>query len=139
MAAKNIVAQKSEARLDKFLSELKEVSISRSQAQKLIRDGLISVQGRAKVKASYQVKQGDIISLKLDCDKEGKPILKRDEVMEIKPEPMHLNIVYEDEHLVVINKEPGVMVHPCPGHWNGTLVNGLLHHFKNTLNNRWVR
>ena len=106
-------------RLDVFISENSD--ISRSQITKLIKDGHILVNGK-KVKTGYTTKMGDVLDI--DYVKEG---------MVAKPEKMDLDIVYEDEDLLVVNKANGVVVHPAPGNYSGTLVNGLLYHFKNNL------
>ena len=106
-------------RLDVFVSENSD--ISRSQITKLIKDGHVLVNGK-KVKTGYTTKMGDVIDI--DYVKEE---------MVAKPEEMDLDIVYEDEDLLVVNKANGVVVHPAPGNYSGTLVNGLLYHFKNNL------
>jgi len=90
---------------------------SRSFATSLIRKGVIRVQGAPK-KPGYRVKAGDIISGFIPPP---EPVL-------FKPEPIPIHILYEDDDLIVINKQPGLVVHPAPGHYSGTLVNGLLYH-----------
>ena len=71
------------------------------------------------LKKSGKVKAGDVLEVRLVINDE----------LELEPEPMELAILYEDEHIVVINKPAGLVVHPAPGNWHGTLVNGLVHHF----------
>lgn len=90
---------------------------SRSFSASLIRDGKILVCGTIK-KPGYRVKTGDEI-----CGFIPPP-----EPLLLKPEPLEIDIIYEDEHLAVINKQPGLVVHPAPGRYRGTLVNGLLYH-----------
>ena len=83
----------------------------------LISDEHIRVDGRPK-KPGYRVKSGEQIS----------GIIPPPKPVEFKPEPIPLDILFEDEHIVVVNKPPGLVVHPAPGHFSGTLVNGLLYH-----------
>jgi len=90
---------------------------SRSHAARLIRDGLIRLNTELK-KPGYRVKAGDCV--------EGE--LPPPESVSFDPEPMDLNVLYEDKDIIVINKAPDLVVHPAPGHYTGTLVNGLLHH-----------
>jgi 23S rRNA pseudouridine1911/1915/1917 synthase len=90
---------------------------SRSYAAKLIVEGHILVQGENK-KPGYRVKAGEKISGKVPS-----PIPSL-----FEPEPIEIDILYEDKHLIVINKKAGIVVHPAPGHYSGTLVNALLHH-----------
>lgn len=103
-------------RLDQFLTS-REPYFSRTALQRLINRGHITVSGQI-VKPSHQIKPGDRILLKVP----------RPEPIEIGPEPIPLDIVYEDESLLVLTKPAGLVVHPAPGHWSGTLVNALLHH-----------
>lgn len=103
-------------RLDSYLAEQLE-GISRSYLQKLIGDQLILVNQKA-VKANYKIKTGDQLLVQIP---EAAPI-------DIQPEPMDLDIVYEDSDLLIVNKPVGLVVHPAHGHYSGTLVNGLLAH-----------
>ncbi len=115
---------KSKERLDIFLT--REISeISRSQIQKMIKDGLVAINGKI-VKPNYQIHPGDQIELQLP--KPQKSIHE--------PENIPLDILYEDENLIIINKPAGMVVHPACGNYQGTLVNALLYHSKNlsTLN-----
>jgi 23S rRNA pseudouridine1911/1915/1917 synthase len=103
-------------RLDLFLANTQK-EISRSQVQRLIEQDHVSVNGEP-VPAKYKVKQGDVIYLRVP---DPTP-------MDLSPEPIPLNIVFEDECLVVVDKPAGMVVHPAPGHSTGTLVHALLHH-----------
>jgi len=106
-------------RLDAYLAkELNEVS--RSYVQKLIKENLVYVNDK-NMKSSYLVKEGDFINVKLPKPKK----------LEIIPENIPIDIVYEDEDIVIINKSQDMVVHPAPGNYNGTLVNALLFHIKN--------
>ena len=102
-------------RIDKYLSSKLDDSFSRAKIQKLIDEELILVNDKV-IKSSYKVSNGDVI---LITDKE--------EDMSVKPEKMDIDIVYEDDDVMVINKKSGVVVHPAPGNYSGTLVNGLMY------------
>ena len=108
-------------RIDKFLS-FHNSTLSRSFIQRLIDKGSITVSGKT-VKSSYKLRSGDYIKIEI-------PQL---EPLSVKPEPIPLDIVYEDESVIVINKPAGMVVHPAAGNYSGTLVNALLYHCKNTL------
>lgn len=103
-------------RLDQYLIR-QGLHKSRTHLQRLIRDGDVTVNGRS-VKASAHVRSGDRICVRI-------PAPRR---LDIEPEAIPLEIVYEDSDLLVINKPAGLVVHPAPGHYTGTLVNALLHH-----------
>ncbi|RPH52920.1 MAG: RluA family pseudouridine synthase [Desulfobacteraceae bacterium] len=103
-------------RLDVVVSSLIP-SCSRSIAASLILKGIISVQGNIK-KPGYRVKYGDKISGSIPAPEPVRHL----------PEPLELDILHEDEDIIVINKPPGMVVHPAPGHYSGTLVNALLYH-----------
>ena len=103
-------------RLDIFLTEI-QTDITRSYIKKLIETERVSVNG-APAKAHYKLKEGDRVEVEVPDP----------EPLEVKPEPIPLNIVYEDSSLIVVDKPPGMVVHPAPGHSGGTLVNALLHH-----------
>jgi len=90
---------------------------SRSFSAGLIQKGEILVQGKVK-KHGYRVKTGDNIRVNIPSP----------ELVIAEPEPHNIDILYEDKHIIVINKEPGLVVHPAPGHNKGTLVNRLLYH-----------
>lgn len=107
-------------RIDKYLNE--EFDISRSRIKKLIADEKILVNGKS-VKASYLVKTDDVILVNNEIDKES----------DIVPENIELDIVYEDEYLMVVNKKSGMVVHPGNGNYSGTLVNALMYHSNDNL------
>lgn len=104
-------------RIDKFLAE--KASKSRSSVQQLLKDGQVTVDGEV-VKPNYKCQLGDIVEME-----ERAP-----EVIEIEAEDIPLDIYYEDEDLLVVNKPEGMVVHPSAGHYTGTLVNALLYHCK---------
>ena len=103
-------------RIDRYISDNIE-DLSRSAVTKLIEDGKVTV-GEKPVKKNYKTAEGDRICVMLD---EPKPV-------DILPEEIPLDIVYEDEDLLVVNKPKGMVVHPAPGHESGTLVNALMYH-----------
>lgn len=108
-------------RLDVYLAEQYE-ELSRSYIQKLIKENYVKVNGKLE-KSKYVVKLGDEIEI-------GLP--KVEELL-IEPENIPINIVYEDDDVIVVNKEQGMVVHPAPGNYSGTLVNGLMHHCGSNL------
>ena len=103
-------------RLDAFLCAHLE-TCSRSVASALIRDGVVRVDGVEK-KAGYRVRPGEVVS--------GR--MPEPERIDYLPEPVDFGVLHEDRHLIVVDKPPGLVVHPAPGHRSGTLVNGLLYH-----------
>ena len=107
-------------RIDKFLTD-KIAFATRNKIQQAIDAGAIQVNGES-IKGSYKVKPLDDIRVLF-----GKP--PRD--TEVVPENIPLNIIYEDKHLLVVNKEAGMVVHPAHGNWTGTLVNALVYYFQN--------
>jgi 23S rRNA pseudouridine1911/1915/1917 synthase len=113
-----VTAGESPKRLDHFLAS-REPYYSRSALQRLIEEGHITVDEQV-VKPSRKIKPGDRILL----------VVPRPEPLDIQPEPIPLHILYEDEALLVLNKPAGLVVHPAPGHWTGTMVNALLHHMQ---------
>ena len=115
-------AETSGDRLDKFVSEASSGEITRSAAAKLIEEGGCLVNGSTAQK-NYKLKAGDRVSVEIAEPKE----------VDILPENIPLDIVYEDEHLLVVNKPKGMVVHPAPGHYSGTLVNALMYHCKDSL------
>ncbi|MDZ7897206.1 MAG: RluA family pseudouridine synthase [Arcicella sp.] len=121
------VADKGQAalRIDKFLMT-KIANASRNKIQDGIESGFVMVND-AVVKANYKVKPLDVITVSMD-----EP--PRD--TEIIPQNIPLDIVYEDDELLVVNKPAGMVVHPAHGNWNGTLVNALVYHFQNLPTHR---
>ena len=105
-------------RLDVFLSTQHE-KIRRSRLKKLIVDGLVTVNGVVRP-VGYKIREGDQITLQVPA---SVPL-------DTAAEPIPLNIIFEDEYLLALNKPAGIVVHPAPGHYTGTLVNALLHHCK---------
>jgi len=103
-----------DGRIDKYLAARLN-NASRSEVQRLIADARVTVNGEP-AKASYKVQQGDRIVVFVPAAHEPGPVA----------EPIPLDVVYEDEHLIVVNKPPHMVVHPAPGHAGGTLVNALL-------------
>ena len=103
-------------RLDLVLAELVP-EFSRSYLQQLIGCGGVTVNGVLAMKPSSRVKAGDRGVIELRPTPQSQAF---------KPEPMNLQVVYEDDHLRIINKPAGLVVHPAPGNWSGTLLNGLL-------------
>lgn len=112
-----ITEEMEEERIDKCLSGLID-SLSRSYIQKLFKDEKITVNGQAVLKPSFRVKADDEVKLLLP------PAI----VPDIQPEDIPLSVLFEDQDVIVINKPKGMVVHPAPGHYAGTLVNALLYH-----------
>jgi 23S rRNA pseudouridine1911/1915/1917 synthase len=109
-------------RLDKTLATQCE-TISRARFQSLIASGNVTVNGRTIVEAKHPVKPGDEICTSVPAPEDPEPLA----------ETMDLDIVFEDEHVLVINKPAGLVVHPGPGNWTGTLVNGIIAHCGDSL------
>ena len=108
-------------RIDRFLSGRRE-DLSRSYIQKLIKEGNVKVNG-ASVKSNYKVCAGDQIQVRIP----------EPEVLDVLPEEIPLDILYEDDDILVVNKPKGMVVHPSPGHYSHTLVNAVLYHCKGQL------
>ncbi|MCR5624264.1 MAG: RluA family pseudouridine synthase [Lachnospiraceae bacterium] len=107
---------------DDSVSDDSSVNFSRSYIKKLIDNGNVSVNYK-KVKSGYSLKENDIIDLKINSPR----------VPDILPENINIDIVYEDDDIVIVNKPKGMVVHPAPGHYTGTLVNALMYHCKDSL------
>jgi 23S rRNA pseudouridine1911/1915/1917 synthase len=103
-------------RLDVFVSA-QRADLSRAVAQRWIAGGVITVNGR-RAKAAQKVRPGDVIA----CHAAVRDPLP------VRPEPIALDILHEDAALLVVDKPPGLVMHPAPGHWTGTLLNALVHH-----------
>ena len=115
-----ITSEVSNIRIDSFL--MNQIDISRSKVQKMLKDNKVLVNGKV-VKPSYKVNVGDVIDYELieeECD--------------ILPQNIPLDIVYEDNDVIVVNKPSGMVVHPAPGNYKDTLVNALMYHFKELSN-----
>ena len=102
-------------RLDKVLTG--ELGLSRTTIQSWLKAGLISVNGEV-VKSNYKAQSGDEVTI----------LQKEEETITIQPENIPLDIVFEDDSLIVVNKPSGMVVHPSKGHYSGTLINALLYH-----------
>lgn len=111
-------------RIDLFLfkfSKIHNLGFSRTSIQKLIEEGRITLRETERIKSNYKVKTNDALSIFIEEKKPDRP----------ESEDMPLDIVYSDKDLAVINKPCGLVVHPAPGNYEHTLVNALMHHFKN--------
>ena len=115
------IQENQQMRLDKYLAE-QFPEQTRSYLQKLIKEGQVLVNGKT-VKSGYQLSKGDEVSVTIPEPKE----------LDVEPQKIDLDIVYEDEDVILINKPKGMVVHPAPGHTTDTLVNGLLYHCKDNL------
>ena len=114
-----VPAEDAGKRIDIYLNE--ELDISRSYVKNLIEDQHILVNSNSIKKAGYIVKENDVIEASIP----------EAEVLNVEPEDIPIDIVYEDDDLAVINKPQGMVVHPAPGSYSHTLVNALLFHLKN--------
>ena len=108
-------------RIDRYISEHME-NVSRSYIQKLIKDGMVTANSKP-VKANYKVRYGECIEINLP-----EPV-----ILDIEAQNIPLDIIYEDEDVLLVNKPKDMVVHPSAGHLNGTLVNALLYHCKDSL------
>lgn len=106
-------------RLDVFVSESIE-GYSRSYIKKIIDSGMVKINGNAK-KSNYKLKAGERVEVSIP-----KPVK-----LELKAENIHLDIIYEDDHILIVNKPQNMVVHPAHGNYDGTLVNALLNHCTN--------
>ena len=116
--AQTVSAGEQPKRLDVYLSGHTS-GLSRAAVQRLIDHGAVTVNGKP-AKPSLKIRPGD----KIEWD------IPKPAPLEIEGEPIPLEVLYEDEYLLVLNKPAGIVVHPAPGHWSGTLVNALLHHLQ---------
>ena len=116
-----LTADRSGERIDAALARLAP-ELSRSAAQRLLENGLVRRNGAAAAK-SDRLNAGDILEFEPPAPKE----------ISAQPEDIPLDVVYEDSDVIVINKPKGLVVHPAAGHWDGTLVNALLHHCGDSL------
>lgn len=112
------VEEEKNERLDYFIAKNLE-KVSRSYVKKLIKDDLVLVNG-IPMKSSYNIKQGDLIEINMP----------EPESVKATPEDIPVNIIYEDEDILVVNKPQDMVVHPGAGNYSGTLVNGLLYHIE---------
>ena len=109
-------------RLDAFLGA-KATEISRSRAKALIEEGVVTVDGKVEVSPRAPIKAGSVYIVQMPAPVAAEP----------QAEDIPLDILYEDEHLIILNKAAGMAAHPAPGNETGTLVNALLHHCKGQL------
>ena len=110
------------ARLDAFIGWNTD-ELSRSYAVKLIEKGRVTVNGKAVKSKKAALSEGDTVIIDLP----------EPERLDVKPEDIPLEIVYEDDDVLVVNKPRGMVVHPGPGNWSGTLVNAVMHHCGESL------
>jgi len=117
----NLTALQSGVRLDSLIAETFP-ELSRSAAQKLMENGLVTLNGKA-VKKNHKTSSGETFEI----------TLPEPEITDVVPQNIPLDVVYEDNDVIVINKPRGMVVHPAPGHPDGTLVNALLYHCSDSL------
>jgi len=120
MEIKKIIVDESGKRIDKYISE--KLDLTRSRVQKLIDDGMVTINGNV-AKSSAKVNEGEVLSVEIP---ELKPL-------EIVPEEIPLNILYDDDDVIVIDKPKGMVVHPANGNYTGTLVNVIMSKFGDNL------
>jgi 23S rRNA pseudouridine1911/1915/1917 synthase len=119
-----VLPEHAHMRLDLFIlkfSKDNHLGLSRTFIQKMIQDGKVKLQGSVSLKSHYKVRPNDELKVIIE---ERKPNI-------LEAENIPLEIVYEDDDLAIINKQPGLVVHPAPGNFEHTIVNALLHHIKN--------
>ena len=104
------------ARIDSYLAQ-RLPEFSRTAIRQAISQGKVKVDGRP-IKGAFRLRAGHCVAVEPIQKKLGGP----------QPEAIELNILYEDEHLIIVNKPPGMVVHPARGHWSGTLASALVHH-----------
>lgn len=120
MEIKKIIVDETGKRIDKYISE--KLDLTRSRVQKLIDDGMVSINGNP-AKSSAKVNEGEILTVEI-------PELK---TLEVVPEEIPLNILYDDDDVLVIDKPKGMVVHPANGNYTGTLVNAIMAKYKDNL------
>ncbi|MEM1379774.1 MAG: RluA family pseudouridine synthase [Pseudomonadota bacterium] len=108
-------------RVDRWLAE--RTDYSRTQVKSLIKEGALTIADAAMTDPTHKVVEGETLALVPPPVKDAEP----------KGEDIPLDVLFEDEHLIVLNKPAGIVVHPAAGNWTGTLVNALLHHCKGSL------
>ncbi|MCY0096429.1 RluA family pseudouridine synthase [Hoeflea ulvae] len=118
-----VVGEEDSGRLDAWLAAALEPDLSRSRLKALIEAGAVMVNGVAAKQAGHKIAPGDRIELTIPDPEDPEPI----------GEDIALEILYEDDDLIVINKQAGLVVHPGAGNWTGTLVNALIHHCGDSL------
>jgi 23S rRNA pseudouridine1911/1915/1917 synthase len=114
-----ISEEEDDTRIDKILASRYSDVRSRSYFQYLINSGFVTINGES-VKKQYRPRTGEEVRIEFILTPE----------LDLTPENIPLDIIYEDEHLLAVNKPVGMVVHPAPGHWSGTFVNALLYHCK---------
>lgn len=117
-----VEAEDDNVRLDRFLAIHIE-GLSRSRLKTLIKEGQVSFKGDTLVEPNHRVKCGQQFELNIPEIEDAAPL----------PEDIPLDVVFEDEHLIIVNKPAGMVVHPAAGNWEHTLVNALLHHCGDSL------
>jgi 23S rRNA pseudouridine1911/1915/1917 synthase len=113
-----VAAGQSPRRLDVFVTT-QRARLSRAAAQRWIEGGLITVNDR-RAKPAQRIRPGDVIA----CHVAERPALP------VEPEPIPIEVLHEDAAILVVNKPPGIVMHPAPGNWTGTLLNALVHHVR---------
>lgn len=108
-------------RIDRLLTEFMP-EVSRSYIQKLIKENLVTVDGK-KIKSNYKVNEGD----------EVRVLIPEPVSADIEPENIPLDVIYEDDDILILNKPKNMVVHPAPGHLSGTLVNAVMYHCRDNL------
>ena len=119
----NVTAAQSDTdkRIDVFITEILSER-SRSYVQKLLKNNAVTVNGR-DVKANYKIKEGDCVNVDIPQDEE----------LSVEAEDIPLDIIYEDEDILIVNKPKDMVVHPAAGHYSGTLVNAVMNHCRDNL------
>lgn len=117
-----VSSEDNKERIDKFLNNNLE-DISRSRIQKLIEEGNVTLNGNICSNVHEKLKENDCLIVEIP-----EPV-----DVDIKPENIPLDIIYEDDDIIIVNKEKGMVVHPSAGHYSGTLVNALMYHFAGNL------